>query len=97
MNQKSRILAELKKGNWFSLGEALYLSPPVYRLSERIRELRAAGYEIESARVKGKTYQMYRLQSPRLGESTESLAIKAFIAGLPAARKPTAPKADKLF
>ena len=31
------------------------------RLSERIRELRAKGYNIESKKAKGKSYQQYTL------------------------------------
>jgi len=65
MTQKEIILEKLRTGAWFSLADALHLSPPIYRLSERCRELKAEGYEIESRRVEGKPYSEYRLRPPR--------------------------------
>ncbi len=61
MSQKQEILNLLQMGDWVSLADALSMNPPVYRLSERIREIRAMGFEVESRRVEGKTYQEYML------------------------------------
>lgn len=61
MNQRDIILNELKRKEWFSLADALNLDPPIYRLSERIRELKEYGHNIISRRVDGKTYQEYKL------------------------------------
>lgn len=63
MTQKQLILQKLETGEWVSLADALNMNPPCYRLSERIRELKKLGYEIESRRVKNKTYQEYKLVS----------------------------------
>lgn len=51
----------MKNLDWFSLGDALNMEPPIYRLSERIRDLEKAGYEIAHDRVEGKTYGKYRI------------------------------------
>lgn len=61
MNQKLRILQELKKKEWFSLADALSMNPGIYRLSERIRDLESMGYEIIHAKVEGKPYSKYKL------------------------------------
>ena len=63
VNQRTRILKGLHARQWLSLADALDASPPIYRLSERIRELEKMGYEIESRRVEGKTFQEYHLKS----------------------------------
>lgn len=65
--QKDIILAELKKGGWFSLGDALNLLPkPIYALSQRIGDLKKMGYNIEARKVDGHPYDEYRLiQKPK--------------------------------
>src|SRR4051812_19033718 len=66
MNQRDIILNELKRKEWFSLADALSLDAPIYRLSERIRELKEYGHNIISRRVNGKTYQEYKLIPPEV-------------------------------
>lgn len=61
MNQRERILLELKKGSWFSLAHALSLDPPIYRLSERVREISRMGYQIRHRKVSGRPYEEYQL------------------------------------
>jgi len=39
------------------------MEPPIYRLSERIRELEQEGYKIEHRKVSGKSYAEYRLRA----------------------------------
>lgn len=58
--QNKKLLERLQIGEWVSnveIVKELY----ILRASERIRELRKMGYEIESRRVEGKPYQEYRL------------------------------------
>ena len=71
-SQKTRVLNELLKGDWFSLASALNMSPPVYRLSERIREIERMGYLIEHRRVEGKTYEEYKIRAEKEKEATIS-------------------------
>lgn len=59
--QDLRVLALMRQTEWFTLGDALKMDPPVYRLSERIRDLQKFGCVIEHDRVEGKTYGKYKL------------------------------------
>ena len=67
MTQREIILTELKKREWFSLGDALNLDPPIYAVSQRIGELKKQGYDIESERVPGHPYFRYRLRGQECG------------------------------
>jgi hypothetical protein len=62
MTQKQRILNRLQTDEWLSLRAALHMKPPIYRLSERIRELEREGYKIEHRKVNGKSYSVYCLR-----------------------------------
>lgn len=62
--QWKRVLTELQRREWVSLADALALDPPIYRLSERVRELVAQGHNIISRRVEGKPYNEYHLAAP---------------------------------
>ena len=61
MTQRDTVLRELTEKEWFALSDALSLSPPIYRLSERVRELIKEGYTIQSRKKAGKPYQEYKL------------------------------------
>lgn len=61
LTQTTRIRQKLMLGGWFSLADALSMSPPIYRLSERIRELEKSGYRIEHRRAAGKTFEEYKI------------------------------------
>ena len=63
MTQRYRILQRLQTGEWLSNVEAMR-EMYIMRLSERVRELRARGYEILSRRKEGKPYNEYRLTTP---------------------------------
>jgi hypothetical protein len=58
-NQKQIILNMLQSGGWISTVD--FVRQYILRGSERIRELKASGHEIESRRKEGTPYQEYRL------------------------------------
>ena len=65
MNQKlspqnQKVLSRLQQGGWLTMIEAAN-NLFIHRLSQRVIELRAVGYNIQSERVPHKTYQRYRL------------------------------------
>jgi hypothetical protein len=67
MNQNDRVLAKLKDGEWLSMPEALYWSPPITRLGARIHDLRKKyAHHIIEERVPGKTYSRYKLIPPQV-------------------------------
>ena len=59
-NQKKIILNLLQSGNWISTVD--FVQNYILRGSERIRELKASGYDIESRRKENTPYQEYRIR-----------------------------------
>jgi hypothetical protein len=60
------------------------MSPPVYRLSERIREIERMGYDIEHHRVAGKTFEEYKIHTtiePLRAEKQKEVENTAMISG----------------
>ena len=84
MNQRDRIFQRLRAGEWLSLADALSMSPPIYRISERVREIRKKGYNIVSRRVEGKTYNEYKLIEEEILEIDEGGKVRPL--NLPPAR-----------
>jgi hypothetical protein len=99
-SQKTRVLNELLKGDWFSLASALNMSPPVYRLSERIREIERMGYDIEHRRVAGKTFEEYKIHTtiePLRAEKEKEITIAGKSYPIFKEKKEVAEKQTKLI
>jgi len=59
--QCARILADLADHEWHSAGEWMNLHPPIIAVSQRIGDLRRAGYDIASTGRGGHALATYRL------------------------------------
>lgn len=79
MTQKELVLEMLQSGNWMSTLDFVHCY--ILRGPARIHELRQEGYEIESRKVAGKSYDEYRLVKDKVVECVDekdSVAQKVY-------------------